>query len=254
MTYLGTSNRQIPSVNYEEDLKKLDSNNLTNNAELIRRPSKTVELPIDNSSDAALFPQNSSSPQALLNKSKQFIIIYYDENNVKRNYYFSLLPAIENTIRSNSFGTTVPEIKPGILIKTTMNVKKFMLPGSSPAVQSLGIGQTMLQLVGLFIGTEGTTLIENFNSVLIGKNPREREAIRLNSYQSALYFDTYVVQSSRPVDLLIRGDKTTDQFQESFQIELNYTGVIQDFRTFVTRSDRTYYAIDFLVTNYRSKS
>jgi hypothetical protein len=89
-----------------------------------------------------------------ISDASAFTIKYVDTNNVEQIYRFSLLPAVESKLAS---GSQVPEVKPGILIKTSMNIKRFLVPGGAPMFQMLGAEQTILQLVGLLIGNESLT-------------------------------------------------------------------------------------------------
>jgi hypothetical protein len=251
-SFLGSADRPI-NFNPNSQLSDLDPNSgITSN--VISNNPQTISIPLGPPVPIAtdtntLLNQTRVTSSNIIEQAQSFTISFLDNTNTKKTYYFSLLPAIENNIKNSSFGATVPEIKPGILIKTTMNVKKFLIPGCFPAIQPLGIGQTIIQLVGLFIGTEGTTQINTFESVLTGTNPSNLiTTTAVNAYNSALYFNNNVVHSSRPVDLFIRGSFSDNNYQP----QIGYTGVIQDYRMFVTRSDRTYYALDILVTNYSS--
>ncbi|EKQ70412.1 hypothetical protein OsccyDRAFT_0699 [Leptolyngbyaceae cyanobacterium JSC-12] len=178
-------------------------------------------------------------------RATRFEIRYTNVNGSSQLYLFSLPPAIETNLRSNTAGASVPEVKPGILIRTSMNYKRFLLPGGSPAYQSLGVEQTMIQLVGLFIGVEGNFYVAP-GQVLYGKFA---DTLKLNSaYQTARRFDEEVVQSAREVDLFINSESP----QGLTPISINYRCILRSMRLFVARHDRVYYALDAEVTTFKT--
>jgi hypothetical protein len=182
----------------------------------------------------------------LIVKSREFQITYVDVTGAQKTFSFSLLPAIETNLRSNHMGATVPEVKPGILVKTSMSYKRFAIPGSAPVFQSLGIEQTILQVVGLFIGTEGE-VAGSPDPVVYG---RFADTIAYTSALSkAQQFDQQVVQSGREVGLYIYAESTG----ANDGMLLQYKCIIQNFRFFVVRSDRVYYSMDAIVLDYRTQ-
>jgi hypothetical protein len=143
-------------------------------------------------------------------------------------------------------GATVPEVKPGILVRTSMSYKRFAVPGSAPVFQSLGIEQTILQIVGLFIGMEGE-IASPPDPVVYG---RFGDTF---AYASALVkaqqFDREAVQSGREVDLFIYAESSG----ANDGMLIQYKCILQNFRYFVVRSDRVYYSIDAIVLDYRQQ-
>lgn len=246
-----------------------------------------------------------------------FTIKFVDNSNTEQIYKFSLLPAVESRLAS---GSQVPEVKPGILIKTSMNIKRFLVPGGSPMFQMLGAEQTMIQLVGLLIGNESLTANrvlpakkeeenkepeiversdrlstlpntsptipnlpptpENIRKVEeaikktgeeIERNAREIEALEqqidalkagggldpvsslykedpnLDSHAVAKKLDLSVVQLGKPVEIRIISHNSSPNLKP---FELRYNCLLQSFRYFVARNDRTYYALDAIVLDY----
>jgi hypothetical protein len=176
-------------------------------------------------------------------QASTFEVRYTDVNKVPKIFTFSLLPAIETNLRSSHHGATVPEVKPGILVRTSMNYKRFSLPGGSPVFQSLGIEQTIIQLVGLFVGTEGSTF-NSPDSALYGRYGDSLKLTSANKY--AEQFDREIVKAGREVTLFINS-QTTDPRDG---LTLTYKCCIQTFRVFIARFDRVYYSIDAVLTDY----
>lgn len=172
-----------------------------------------------------------------------FQVRYKDKNNVPLAFNFSLLPAVETNLRSNHMGAMVPEVKPGILVRTSMNYKKFAIPGAGPAFQSLGIDQTILQIVGLFVGTEGVTSTPP-DSAIYGRYGDTLKLISANTHAET--FDRDVVKSGKEVTIYLSsaGSDTRDT------MSMQYKCCIQNFRVFVVRYDRVYYAMDAVLTEY----
>lgn len=183
--------------------------------------------------------------QPSLSNAKEFSIQYKTVEGRQKIFYFSLLPAIESNLKGNVIGASVPEVKPGILEKTTMAMKRFTVPGSAPVFQVLGIEQTILQLVGLFIGAEGAERSSTADSVLYGTSGAQSltTPTSASAYQQAKLFNQEVVQSGQEVELVINSGGESS-------LRVRYRCVLQNFRCFVVRYDRVYYAIDACVTGY----
>jgi hypothetical protein len=206
-----------------------------------------------------------------ISDASAFTIKFVDTSNVEQIYRFSLLPAIESKLAS---GSQVPEVKPGILIKTSMNIKRFLVPGGAPMFQMLGAEQTILQLVGLLIGNESLTPTNTAGSIVnSGQNPDSnttvsnqnpntsilntnvidpasslyKEDSELNSHAVAKQLDLNVVQLGRPVEIRIISHNSDPKVKP---FELKYNCLLQSFRYFVARNDRTYYALDAIVLDY----
>jgi hypothetical protein len=172
-----------------------------------------------------------------------------------RRWIFSLLPAVET-----SSGTRqVPEVKPGILKKVGVNIKSFNIAGAPPVFQVLGLQPTILQIVGLFIGDETFETRNDSDSYekdygTTSANPNAiystAPGVDLKSQDTALTFEREVVQLGRQVTIRIRsagGNQDSSLF-------LNYEALIQNFRVHIVRSDRTYFAFDAIVLNYKHHS
>ena len=228
----------------------------------------------------ALIGQTSTSDQlyaGVINRrlatvrGGSFAIAYYDQTKSQRVMYtFSLLPAIETTMRtpgSSGSSAGVPELKPGILIRTQMNHKKFPIPGAGPVYQNLGIDQQVMQIVGTVIGNEQTyysPLTNKFQHLIDddaikdsgtrdnGLNKSQalysnNRSHMLNSYLSAMQLNNNLVISGKEMELLLLSQMSAPG-DDILKIRLR--GFVQGIRFFIVRSDRVYYAIDFVITKF----
>lgn len=181
-----------------------------------------------------------------------FVINQLNEAGEKtKSFNFSLLPAIESSVG----GRQVPEIKPGILKRSSVNIKTFNLPGGAPAFQSLGLEPTMLQLVGLLVGSESVYETESSNAKLTktskGVLPIYTPTSTLNAYQSAMYFEQQLVQNNRPVEISISANNSNSGMSNfDPTLTIVYKALIQNVRYFIARQDRIYYSIDALLLDY----
>jgi hypothetical protein len=186
--------------------------------------------------------RTSNEVNNALQQASSFDVIYQNVYGASETYSFSLLPAIESNLRPSVAGASVPEVKPGILLRTSMNHKKFSVPGAPPVIQTLGVDQTILQIVGLFLGVEGNSFTRDTTNYFSGQNQSPVDAEK-----AAITFDQEIVQGGRPIQILIAADGATPDGI----IQLEFNCLIQNFRYFMTRSDRCYYAIDAIMTEYR---
>jgi hypothetical protein len=179
-----------------------------------------------------------------LNQSREnvFVIKYIDNETEKDNYFnFALLPAIEAT--SNRGQNGVPEVKPGVVTMTNMKYKNFLVPGSTPVIQTIGVQSTMHQFVGAFIGSENIAVLAKRASLnhvyrLDGMaNPPYNDTD--NAFMKAKLFDRKVVQSGRPITMTLTSD-----------VSYTYEGVVVGFKFYTVRADRAYYTLDVLTTVY----
>lgn len=187
---------------------------------------------------AAESGRRSDSGMRSATNPNTFSISYRNAAGNPATFKFSLLPAIEHsfTYRSGAGGgMAVPEVKPGILQRTDMQFKTFQVPGGTPAIQSLGTAQSILQLVGAFIGEERDQ----------GESPG-------NALRAAQRFDNEIVQLGREVGLLIEAYPDY-QANRSEALQIIKRVVIQSFRYFATRHDKVYYAIEALVSQYPTR-
>lgn len=187
-------------------------------------------------------PLDSTYGENVLDSAEEFTISQLDgDSEVVKSFKFSLSPAIQSVVG----GVQPPEVKPGILKRTSQNIKTFNLPGAIPAFQVLGLKPSTMQLVGLLVGGEEITE----EGSLLGRQPitvaRGRSVLyNLESRPQAHWYSEYVertlVQQGRPIRIDIKNSKMV----------LQYTALIQDVRHFIVRSDRVYYALDVLLLDY----
>ena len=188
----------------------------------------------------------------------KFSISYNDLENNQKKWHFILLPAIESHLRMSSGAPVVsgqgqqpPEVKAGIMVKTTMKHKNIVVPGSSNVVQTIGIESTVIQLCGAFIGVEGNSEAgRNLGNQLLyppwGKQRYVIDNGARHSWVLAREFDVEVVQPGRAVT-----SRITTQLSEldaGKAITMEYTGVVVGFKIYAVRKDRTFYCLDILVT------
>ena len=212
--------------------------------------------PVEDTTPELMLPSNAEANALQDANAEEFRIKYSGVDGSTKYFAFSLLPAIESTLRGNNHGQTVPEVKPGILVRTKMNYKKFNVPGGHSVYQSLGVDQTILQLTGLFIGVEGEETSFPADALLYGDNAgfgrANPEYSNVDAGRSARLFMDNVVHSGSPIEILIKSRATSSLSNNEF-INLEYKCLIQDFRSFFTRHDRTYYSIDALVISTKNK-
>lgn len=163
----------------------------------------------------------------------------FDAEGGQQTFYFSLLPAVDDGNET----TDIPEIKPGILKKTNMQVKRFQIPGGSSVFQMVGVRETILQCVGLLIGNEGL----NSSRDALAVDAYDPNAV-LNAYKSALEFDNEVVQRGSKCKLNITSVKGEDDATQ--EISIKHDCFIQNYRYFANRSDRVWFSLDLIVLDY----
>jgi hypothetical protein len=188
------------------------------------------------------------------NATDFFKIEYVTVSGVARNYVFSLLPAIDVS-GGRGMGTMsgVPEVKPGIVIRTAMRQKNIPVPGGVPVIQTIGVDSTILQAVGAFIGTErknGGSNDRGDISVLYEGSTAIGAA--QSSETTARAFMTDVVQSGRPVVFHTKSTCNISPKEGAAPVgmELRYKGVIVNFKFYAARRNRTYYTLDMLISEY----
>lgn len=186
----------------------------------------------------------------LIDSADSFTISQFNEDgSVNKTFKFTLLPAIESSIN----GRQVPEVKPGILKRSSTNIKTFTLPGGVPVFQVLGLDTSILQLVGLFIGSEN---IEDPTPTIVFNNSKDISAVytansKLDATRLSAYFEESFVQTGRPVSINISTNNSNNR-TTSFDptMVLSYKALLQNVRYFIARQDRVYYSIDALVLDY----
>jgi hypothetical protein len=168
----------------------------------------------------------------------KFFIEYINPDGLRNRYFFAFMPAIQNSLSSPT-SQQVPEIKPGLLQRTDMEVKPFVIPGAPPVYQILGHQSTVFQLVGLLVGLETYNIPYGVGGDLNAYNPN----VSLNAYQTARLFETEVVQLGKQVDMVIY----SSQSMSDAPLLIRYKGIIQSFRYFIARSDRVYYSLELVI-------
>lgn len=166
--------------------------------------------------------------------------ISFSGDGESQTYYFALLPAVDDGNET----TAIPEIKPGILKKTNMQIKRFMIPGSSSIFQMVGIRETILQCVGLLVGEEGLNN-DNVTSMSIYDPSSTQDA-----YSSALEFDNEVVQRGSICNLNIISRLEGGDLNGSESISIQHNCFIQNYRYFVNRSDRVWFSLELVILDY----
>jgi len=195
--------------------------------------------------------------QQFYQRTDYFSITYYDKYVGKaRNFAFSLLPAIENSIRPNIPGQTVPGVMPGIMIHTKMRHRAVLIPGGTPVYQSIGLEAVEIRLCGLFTGNENA-LAPKGKSALFTDSP---ELNVVSGYDVAQFFRENIVIPGTPVELDIfasnghidvTGDSLSELEQRAGLVRITGTLLINELRTFSARASRDYYCIDGYLINYK---
>ena len=196
-------------------------------------------------------------------ESSNFYITFVDSNNVLRTFIFSLMPAIENSLRGNNTGITVPEVKPGISFRTDMNTKRIPIPGARPVFQSLSIDKTIIQITAALIGNEEVIKRDKENKTLgITTNVRGNQlnantganGAKVNksfdAWSSAAYIDSNIVQVGRPITLTIKSKTSNIDANADMSIRC----LFQSFRYLARYQDRCYYSFDLVSIDYLDKA
>lgn len=210
------------------------------------KPSKSVGVKGTRINQSLLKAQNPStlttkelSDITSLKPIDSFNISYTDRESGPRVFNFSLPPAIDNILTYSASGSfrgnaSVPDVKAGLPIRTTMKHRNIVIPGGTNVVQTIGIDSKYIVLVGAFFGTE------EFST-----KPKQTGTKTLaTSYRFAKEFDERVVQQGAPITLKITINAA------SGKEEIEVTGVIVDFKAYAVRQAKTYYSITVLYTKY----
>jgi hypothetical protein len=215
--------------------------------------------------------QNSTAEQTALKVARDFTLsVYNEQNKIDKVFYFSLMPAIQ----SNLPGEQVAEVKPGILKRTTQNLKTFNLPGGLPAVQVLGLSPGILQIVGLLVGSEWIEQAKEGGSFFEKSVPKIQALAKLSKEKGAIYnssakldavgyadlLDVEFIQFGRPCKLDIVVDNKPADIPAIFKhdvssakdpvFKLSYRVLIQDIRYLYKRLDRVAYSMNAIILNY----
>lgn len=187
------------------------------------------------------YATSASNPSGELEyaDAREFSIAFRDVSGEQRTFKFTLMPAVDDGNET----THIPEIKPGILKKTSMHMKRFTVPGSSPIFQMIGVRETILQCVGLMVGNESFDEDSEDQSI----NDIYSKSSQMNAYKAALEFDGEIVQKGYACGLTIAsgGDGSNDE-----TLVIRHNCLVQNFRYFITRSDRVWYSLELVVLDY----
>lgn len=199
-------------------------------------------------------------------KNDEFRIEYQNTQGSSRWFTFTLLPAIDITGRGGIGNVNVgsmgmiPEVKPGIVIRTTMKQKNIVIPGGTPVVQTIGVDNTIMQLVGSFVGTEldtGSGSAKKQGDLSTLYYGYDSDAQQQPSTDKAEIFRNEVVYSGRPVTVVLQTEHKAPRFSkdnrpEVVRVRLKHRGVVIGFKYYAQRVNRTYYTLDLLLTDYNS--
>ncbi len=191
------------------------------------------------------------------NLQDKFFIKYKDrKDGSAKTFWFDLLPAMENRGGSKFGNIEVPEVKPGILQRIDTKHKNIVVPGCTPVVQTIGINNAMLNLVGAMTGEEiigasaNSAQSKSANDVLLGsyQEPFDKET---SANKKAKQFMDEVVLPGTEVDVFITASNTgaSGTVQESPEL-IKYTGVIISYKFYGIRKNKAFFTIDLLVTKY----
>lgn len=205
------------------------------------------------------------------NESGRFFIEYKNVKGQEKQWEFTLLPAIDNNLSigvsspvSRGNGAKVPEARPGLMVQTVMRHKNIPIPGSVPVVQTIGPEMMVIQLVGAFVGNEldGERGVDRNYTPNISSEARfgsgedalyakwgENLNNGLDSYEKARVFNREVVLQGAPIILSVISRRTNNLGDSNFMLFV-YEAVITGFKIYAARQDRTYYALNALITDY----
>lgn len=173
-----------------------------------------------------------------------FEIFYQDvfvsdiEKKQYKEFKFELLPSIESTVNhpggSNVLrgATTIPDVKPGIPIRTVMKHRNINIMGGKNVIQTIGIDSKFIILVGAFIGDNN-----------------------ISSHQEAKFFDEQIVQPGLRVSITIRAHFGADLALPNPKKEgefKNLKGFISEFKLYAVRREKSYYSITIIIEDFPS--
>jgi hypothetical protein len=163
--------------------------------------------------------------------------IKYQKDGKPKIFQFAIAPALESYTGG---GGQTPEIKPGLLNRTTMAIKTFVVAGGEPIYQILGKEPTLFQLNGLFIGAETNSESEPSSKTSSLTSNAYSLTASLSAVDIAEIFDRDVAKSGRLIEVHLYS-KTAGTDKE---IKIKYQCLLQNARYFIRRTDRVYYALD----------
>lgn len=161
--------------------------------------------------------------------SDKFTMSFKDADGEPKSIDFALLPAIEPILSYSSptskfrGGPSVPEVRPGIPIRTVMRVKNQVVPGCYNLTQSLGVDSKSIILVG---------------AIIIPKN----SAIK-HTYETAKFIDERIVQRGKLVIVTITTSRDLSKDPNN-KNTISFTGSIIEFKYYTVRPSLTYYSFN----------
>lgn len=227
-------------------------------------------------------------PKLLGGGTSFFSVMFYDRKGEPKRFNFDLLPAVNPAMGGYS-GQNIPGVQPGVHINEKMNQRSIPVPGSTPVFQTLGVKETVIELVGLLMGGESYDVYDNkstFYSIekkdekpqrlpnpyadekspvpepketkrnvsqLIEFNPFATEG----GYGTSLFFRYEVIQPGVPVtieinassELVVDRGKTIVQGSKK-PVNITVEALITDFDSLTRRYDRNYFYIKAYVLTY----
>lgn len=180
------------------------------------------------------------------NLKETFTIKYYNiyeatssEKVTEKEFTFDLLPAIDPVLTytggsGNLRGTpSIPEIKPGIPIRTVLKHKNINILGGKNVIQTIGVETKFINLVGAFVTTKSNTS---------------------SSYSQAKKFDEHVVQPGLEITLTLNTQAKDPKSKSKLtQTNISLKGIISDFKMYAIREDKTYYGISIIISKIELK-
>ena len=165
-----------------------------------------------------------------------------------KDYYLKLLP-VRSSIHSGT--KDIPNALPGLAFKFKHNVKKIKVPGSIPVYQNLGIDSLFINLVGCFTGSDG----EDVSAVKNSTNP----FAAYDSYRSFQDFYNLAIinRSALTVTVNMARNNLEDTHEHIFSDAFGnpkFTGMVKAMEVYHAREGRTYYAIQFEITQLNKAS
>jgi hypothetical protein len=192
------------------------------------------------------------------NRDDKFSVKYRDLSGKTKTFWFDLLPAMENRGGSKFGNIEVPEVKPGILHRIDTKHKNIVVPGCTPVVQTIGINNSMLNLIGAMTGEEnidkgrdGASLSKN--DVLMGAytEPFDKDVSANN--QAKLFMDEVVLPGTEVTVTVQASNIGASGTKAENPERIIYTGVIISYKFYAVRKNKAFYTIDLLITKYNLK-
>ncbi len=183
-------------------------------------------------------------------------------------YYFALLPAMSSILPMQGSRDT-PNATPGLSFKIMPNIAKMKVPGFQPIFQHLGVDGLIITIVGTFTGADGFTsvnrpLFESYGVRGLDTEAGLRKIIgQLDAYKNFQEFYQFAVQEGRALEVEINLAKngllkqeavTENKVLRAGNGNPKFTGLIKSMEVYHSRPDRTWYTIQFEVTDFKLAS